>query len=220
MWLASITWCAKHLTDGYFPKELLPSLAVSAGIDVANCQTFARTLLDVCLWELHEDQYCIHDYLEYNPTKEQAEATKIARAAAGKAGGIAKAKQMSSKLLSKTPSKTLAKTWQKSAPSPSPSPLKEKPLAPDGAGGFEIPQSLNIPEFITVWTEWVRYRIETKHKLSKSTAVKQLKMLATHPPETAAAMLNQSITQGWQGIFELKQGSNGKAPPRSFVESY
>jgi len=122
MWLASITWCAKHLTDGYFPKELLPSLAVSAGIDVANCQTFARTLLDVCLWELHEDQYCIHDYLEYNPTKEQAEATKAARSIAGRAGGVAKASKMASK--------TLAKSWQKSAPSPSPS-LKES--APNGA---------------------------------------------------------------------------------------
>jgi len=122
MWLASITWCAKHLTDGYFPAELLPSLAVSAGVDVANCQTFAKTLLDVCLWESTNSQYYIHDYLDYNPTKEQTEANRIARSEAGRAGGIAKA--------SKMPSKTLANGKQnpgKSLPRPrTPSPVKNK----------------------------------------------------------------------------------------------
>ena len=113
MWLASITWCAKHSTDGFFPPELLPSLYIMAGIDVANCQTLASTLLEVCLWERTETAYHIHDYLNYQPTKEQTEINKKARSDAGRAGGVAKA--------SKTPSKTLAKSWQKSAPSPSPS---------------------------------------------------------------------------------------------------
>jgi hypothetical protein len=112
MWLASITWCAKHLTDGYFPNNLLPSLAVSAGVDVANCQTFAKTLLQVGLWDSSEDGYQVHDYLDYNPTKEQAMATREARKEAGRAGGIAKA--------SKIPSKTLAKTQQNSTPYPYP----------------------------------------------------------------------------------------------------
>lgn len=117
MWLASITWCGKHLTDGYFPSNLLPSLAVSAGVDVANCQVFARTLVDVCLWEETENGYFIHDYLEYNPSREQALATKEARKEAGRAGGIAKA--------SKSPSKPLAKEKQNPAPSPSPSPNQD-----------------------------------------------------------------------------------------------
>lgn len=219
MWLASITWCAKHLTDGYFPAELLPSLAVSAGVDVANCQTFAKTLLDVCLWEVEENQYHIHDYLEYNPTKEQAEATRLARAAAGKAGGLAKSKQRPSKLLSKTPSKAVAKVKQKSAPYPYPYPLTEKPPAPDGASIFEVPAPLNIPVFLKAWSDWIKYRLEIKHKLTESTASKQLAMLAKHTPEIAAEMLNQSIVQGWQGIFELKPG-NGSSPAHTPVESY
>lgn len=125
VWLASITWCAKHLTDGCFPPELLPSLAVMAGVDVANCQTFAKTLLDNRLWEFTDGQYYIHDYLDYNPTKIQAEATKQARSEAGRAGGIAKA--------SKTPGKKLAKPKQKPAPSPSPSPIKS-PRPKEGRG--------------------------------------------------------------------------------------
>lgn len=116
MWLASLTWCAKHLTDGVFPAELLPALAVAAGINVANCQELATVLVEVCLWESHDGSYLIHDYLEYNPSKEQVESNKKARSKAGRAGGLAKA--------SKTPSKTLAKSKQNSAPSPSP--IKDK----------------------------------------------------------------------------------------------
>lgn len=129
IWLASITWCAKHLTDGYFPTELLPSLAVSAGVPVANCQTFATTLLEVCLWDATSNGYMVHDYLDYNPTKEQTEANRMARAAAGKAGGDAKASKMASK--------TLANGWQKSGKSlprprtPIPQKRQDKPVADD-----------------------------------------------------------------------------------------
>lgn len=118
MWLASITWCAKHLTDGFFPKELLPSLAVSAGIDVANCQSFATTLVGLCLWDVTDFGYCVHDYLDYNPSKEQAEATKVARSQAGRAGGIAKA------------SKNLANNVAKSQQNPSKSLPRPRPPTP------------------------------------------------------------------------------------------
>lgn len=118
LWLASVTWCNKHLTDGYFPPEALPTLAGMAwGNDsklLANCQELAKRLLDVCLWEFDGQQYKVHDFLEYNPTKDQVETTREARKAAGSAGGHAKA--------SKTPSKTVAKSWQKSAPTPTPNP--------------------------------------------------------------------------------------------------
>jgi hypothetical protein len=123
VWLASITWCAKYLTDGYFPKNLLPTLATMAGVDVANCQTFANDLVDVCLWELEGNKYLVHDYLKYNPTKEQAIATREARKEAGKIGGENKA----SKKLAKSwqnPSKSLPRTRTPSlAPNPSPDPL-------------------------------------------------------------------------------------------------
>ena len=116
MWLASITWCAKHLTDGYFPKNLLPQLAVMAGIDVANCQSFANVLLEVCLWDVSGDNYVVHDYLDYNPSKEQASATREARKQAGMAGG----KQKASKMPSKTPSKNVAKLYPVPVPLPVP----------------------------------------------------------------------------------------------------
>jgi hypothetical protein len=136
VWLASITWCAKYLTDGYFPKNLLPTLATMAGVDVANCQTFASDLLGVCLWELEGNKYLVHDYLKYNPTKEQAIATREARKEAGKIGGENKAskslakswqngKQKASKSLPRTRLPSLARN-----PSPDPLPVPQESEAP------------------------------------------------------------------------------------------
>lgn len=60
-------------------------------------------------------------------------------------------------------------------------------------------------EFSTVWGEWLQYRHEAKKKLTVSTAKKQLAMLGARPEKIAIAMINQSIQNGWQGIFEIKQ---------------
>lgn len=105
MWLASITWCAKYLTNGEFPANLVPSLAAIAGVDVANCQTFANTLVEVCLWDTTPSGYAVHDYLKYNPSKQEVLDTREARKVSGSKGGKAKASNAASKL----PSKTIAK---------------------------------------------------------------------------------------------------------------
>jgi hypothetical protein len=76
----------------------------------------------------------------------------------------------------------------------------------------ELPDNLDTPDFIDTWHEWVKYRAETKHKLTKTTVIKQINKLAEHPPDTAVAMLNQSIENGWQGIFPLN--NNGKKQPQ------
>lgn len=119
LYLASLVYAANQLTDGFIPEKALKFIASTA--DVANCQEFARQLLDVGLWDASDDGYIIHDYLIWNPSKQQVLATREARAESGRRGGEAKAakdKQTASKL----PSKPLAKSCQKSTPSPSPSP--------------------------------------------------------------------------------------------------
>lgn len=116
LYIASLVYTANQLTDGFLPERAVRFIASTA--DVANCQEFARQLLDVGLWDATDDGYQIHDYLEWNPSKEQVEQTREARAASGRRGGLAKAanaKQNASKM----PSKPLAKSQQKSAPSPS-----------------------------------------------------------------------------------------------------
>lgn len=79
------------------------------------------------------------------------------------------------------------------------------PLSPQGKKVEEIPlpQVLNFPEFKAKWTEWVKYRKEKHQPLKESTVKSQVKFLALHPAE-AVEMIEQSIRNGWTGIFELK----------------
>ncbi|MEM5789046.1 MAG: DnaD domain protein [Syntrophobacteraceae bacterium] len=124
MWLASLTWCSSYLTDGYFTEDMLITFAVMAGVDVANVKQIASKLLEVCLWDATDGGFKIHDYEDYNFTKEQVIAVREARREAGRAGGEAKSgknKQNASKMLAngkQNSGKSLPHT-------PSPSPLKD-----------------------------------------------------------------------------------------------
>jgi hypothetical protein len=76
-----------------------------------------------------------------------------------------------------------------------------------------LPQPLNTLEFQETWERWIVFRKEIKHPITESTAKAQLKMLSAHSPPVAIAMLDQSITNGWTGIFDLK--NNGKVLNKS-----
>lgn len=82
----------------------------------------------------------------------------------------------------------------------------------------DFPPSLNTPVFLEVWNNWIEYRKETKHKLTPSTIKSQLKMLEKFGSNIGSEMINQSIQNGWQGIFELRaNGNNGKSIEPSIV---
>lgn len=117
LYIAGLAYCAGQLTDGFIPSEALPLLAVMAG--VANVQQNSSKLLDVKLWESAYGGYAIHDYLNYNPSKEEVLATREARAEAGARGGYAKADNAKQNP-SKVPSKILAKVCPDPSPSPTP----------------------------------------------------------------------------------------------------
>jgi hypothetical protein len=123
LYLVGLCYCAQSLTDGFIPRAALRVLGAEAEIDEA--QSGADRLVKVGLWELAAEGYMVHDYLEYQPTKERVLATREVRAEAGRRGG----KQKASNLLDKT----LAKPKQNSAPYPSrtPSPELTNPIAPE-----------------------------------------------------------------------------------------
>jgi hypothetical protein len=60
-------------------------------------------------------------------------------------------------------------------------------------------------KFVNEWNKWLAYRKEIK-KPYKSYASMRLQILElkNYTEEVAFAMMNQSIKQSWQGIFELK----------------
>lgn len=114
LYVCGLTYCARYLTDGFIPASRVKLMA-----DIPNIQQVASKLVDLGLWEVADGGYLVHDYLEYNPSSDEARATKEARKRAGRRGGLAKAAK-AQQSASKTSSKNVAKTKQKSAPSPSP----------------------------------------------------------------------------------------------------
>lgn len=59
------------------------------------------------------------------------------------------------------------------------------------------------------WNEWVQFRKELGKKITPSTLKKQIQFLGGRAGPEIIAIINQSITNGWTGLFELKNNNNG-----------
>ena len=63
-------------------------------------------------------------------------------------------------------------------------------------------------KFIEAWNEWCDFRREIKKKLTKLSAKKQITFLLNQPDPIKC--INQSIQNGWTGLFEVSQKQSGK----------
>jgi hypothetical protein len=89
-------------------------------------------------------------------------------------------------------------------PPPPPKPKKQKAK---GRSPVVFPPSLDTPEFAEAWADWEAFRREKRKYLTDTSVNKQLAMLETFGVEGAIASIEQSITNGWQGLFEPKGGA-------------
>lgn len=75
----------------------------------------------------------------------------------------------------------------------------------------EITFPFDSEKFKFTWSKWLQYRKEINHPykspLSQQAA---LKTLSKHSEQTAIEMIEQSIANSWQGIFEIKNGKPTK----------
>ena len=95
--------------------------------------------------------------------------------------------------------------------------VKNNILIPEGMTLLPVkpPESLNTPEFIEAWKEWETYRKQKRQKLTPMSIKKQYSFLASHSVDIAIKIIEQSISNGWTGLFELKkqnQKSKGYDP--------
>ena len=72
-----------------------------------------------------------------------------------------------------------------------------------------FPVSLQTPAFTEAWAEWEKLRKESKKKLTPESIKKQLGDLEKMGEAIAIQSINESIKNGWQGLFQPKQ-QNGK----------
>lgn len=71
-------------------------------------------------------------------------------------------------------------------------------------------------EFLEVWKAWLQERRDRRYKSytdnGEQAALHNLKKMANDDHRIAIAIVQQSIAQGWQGLFELKGAKSGKRP--------
>jgi hypothetical protein len=135
LYVCGLAYCNRMLTDGFIPSGIIRRLA-----DVDDADDLATRLVDARLWMPTDGGYRVHDYLEYQPSREEAEALSVTRADAGRKGG----KQRASNLLEvclddakQTASKRLANAKQTASPLPTPLPPPQPKPIPNGSTDVE-----------------------------------------------------------------------------------
>ncbi len=75
--------------------------------------------------------------------------------------------------------------------------------------GAFFPPSLDTQAFREAWTRWMDYRREIRKPLTPTTVAAQLKKLAVLGPDAAVASIDQSIGNGWRGLFPVEAQNRG-----------
>lgn len=83
-------------------------------------------------------------------------------------------------------------------------PNRQKPstITVNGAESVELPECLRTEEFKAAWIEWLTDRKKRGKKVTELAAEKQLEKLASVGSRKAIQSINQSIENGWIGLFE------------------
>lgn len=86
---ASLCYAARFLTNGHIPAGALD--VIFPGTPPATCRRLAAELVASGLWEACEGGWQIHDFLKYQPTREEELAARHAQHVKSVAGGLARA---------------------------------------------------------------------------------------------------------------------------------
>jgi hypothetical protein len=87
--VAALCWCNRNLTDGFIPRGQVSRLIDTTEFGV-NPHDLAKKLVVAVLWDEDPEGFRIHDYLEFQPSREQVLANREVRSKAGKKGAASK----------------------------------------------------------------------------------------------------------------------------------
>lgn len=79
----AIIYCNEHLTDGLVGRDVVDMFK-------GYKPKVVQGLVTRGLWRLHDDGWMIHDYLDWNKSRDQVEAMKAAKSRAGRAGATSR----------------------------------------------------------------------------------------------------------------------------------
>lgn len=130
LWTIGSCYAARFLTDGFIPASALPS----------GSRRLAGRLVEVGLWDEAPGGYRIHDYHDYQPSREAVIKVRRDRAAAGRAGGKQSGVNRRSKAEANEEATAKQVASGASNPGPYPSPLvtDDPPKSPTEIDEIEL----------------------------------------------------------------------------------
>ncbi len=93
LYISALCYSSGQLTDGFIPEKALRRI----GWRSDDLESDVTELVNAGLWEPTDGGYMIHDYLEYNPSREELEDLREKRSQAGRRGGMASAAKRQAK---------------------------------------------------------------------------------------------------------------------------
>jgi hypothetical protein len=118
LWVTGLAYCNRNLTDGFIPKAVgIGQLRWCEG----NTAPAIAELETAGLWDAVEGGWQVHDFDEFQPSREQVEAERENKQRAGRAGGLAAARARA-QARSQAPATAPAKAESKPVPVPVPVP--------------------------------------------------------------------------------------------------
>jgi hypothetical protein len=77
---------------------------------------------------------------------------------------------------------------------------------------YSLPERLDNPDFFKVWNEWLDHRRDIKKPLTQNMVNAQLKKMSREGAAVAMETMQQSMEQGWTGLFpeKITGGSNAR----------
>ena len=88
--IRAICYASQHQTDGFIARAVLPFLEIDLDVDsdgeVRIKEDWPVRMVQYGFWEVHEQGWQIHDYLEWNLSKKELKTLKSDKMRAGKKG--------------------------------------------------------------------------------------------------------------------------------------
>ncbi len=84
LWITGLVYAGRYLTNGFIPSAIIKREGEAGAIACAE-------LCNAGLWDTIDNGFCIHHYLDYNPSKSEVSMRRDSRSKAGKRGGEASA---------------------------------------------------------------------------------------------------------------------------------
>lgn len=201
LWHTSIIYCAKNLTDGLVRSPVIPALGRLAGL--TDLEAAKAELLGIGLWEEDEQGIRVHDFLDYNPSREEAQNLKAARAEAGSKGGRARASSLGLASAKQVLSKPLAKSYP--VPGPVPGPMHD-PIDPTS--------SVGAPEVApTPLAAGPRHRVFAEDSEAYQLSVYLRDRILDNDSDARVPAKAPAKMAGWAGDMDLLIRVDKRAPP-------